>query len=75
MKRIIFTILKILAAFVIAVVVWFPFGGIIWRSQSSPSGTDPTTQPATQSHLGTFVFLLLLGASLYFVFRMRKKYI
>jgi 4-amino-4-deoxy-L-arabinose transferase-like glycosyltransferase len=74
MRRILIVLVKILAALLIALAVWFPFGGIMWQSQSrSGSGVEPKTQPVGQSYLGSVVFAVFFIVALYFLFRRRRQ--
>ena len=73
MKKLLIAVLKVLAAFLLAVAVWFPFGGIMWRSATVTSNSSGGSEPATQSHLGSVVFLFLFGLSLLVVFRYFRR--
>ena len=66
MKRILIAILKIFAACALAIVAWFPFGGIMWSKDPPPS------EPVTGSPFGSIVFIAIFTFALYLIFRRRK---
>jgi hypothetical protein len=68
MRKFIVAVLKVIAAFAIATAAWFPFGGIMWKTDTVGTADGP----ATQSHLGSVVFIVLFIAALSFAFRRRK---
>ena len=72
MKRMLVVVLKIFGALVIALALWFPFGGVFWQSRSYGS-SEANPQPVGQPHLGSAVFVVSFIVALYFIFRWRGQ--